>query len=822
MPRDSHPSQGLPGRVAGWLRAHWRGITAGLLASGGTTAGVIAGLSSTHQRLLWLISAGACAGLAVLLSLLPGHHSIRRELPRPAAVQTGVDVHISSVSMTQPTSINPPQDTRRWTIPPPVRSFTGRRELLLTIREQLTRDGATALIPTTALYGMGGVGKTQLALAYADHYHHYYELGWWIPADSDLSITTALAELAVALGMPAELPPRELADRTREVLAGRFGWLLLFDNAGDPTETAQFLPGAGGGHVLITSRSPAWQGIADPLQVDVLPLDEASELLRKRSGVNDVQAAEALAVELGQLPLALEQAAAYTGQHLTAYQRPLARYLTLFRERHAELLAKGRPLAYSGTIDTTFTLALDRLRDTNVAAVSFLETCALLAPNEIPVYLLLSQPEYLSGSTADAAHDPLKKDEMVSILFQTGLLSPGPSGIARTHRLVQIITLAHLSESDRQQSIEKAVELLAALFPGEEWEWEPNRQRRCAQLLPHAQAVLDHAAAERLTTPALAQLLMSVGRYLWGSELALQDARNLHQQALPIILRLYQGDHPTIARSLGYLASDLRLLGELDQARELDTQALEMHRRLYHGDHRAVARSLGALASDLRRLGEVDQARELDTQALEMRRRLYHGDHPDLARSLYGLAMDLRALGEVDQARELDTQALEMRRRLYHHDHPAIAYSVANLAVDVHLLGNFDEAVKLNLQALAMNQRLHEGDHPHIAIILNNLAKDFYVLGKASEAHDLDSKALAIRQRLYHDDHPTIAESLSNLAVDMSALRQAGQTRELNARPMNKLPHGGDDSERVFASRGLTDVVLFVLPNGRRARVIDD
>ena len=291
---------------------------------------------------------------------------------------------------------------RVWTIPPPVRSFTGREDQLAALHTQLTGQGAATLVPTAALTGMGGVGKTQLALAYAQRYRADYQLGWWVPAETELGIVTALADLGVVLGLPADLPPAELAAGARDGLGERSEWLVIFDNAPDPAAVAEFLPGAGGGHVLVTSRNSAWQGIADPVPVDLLPLGSAVELLLRRTGDLDEQAAAQLAEALDRLPLALEQAAAYAATE----RLRLARYLELFKERHAELLALGRPLAYQGTVDATFTLALDQLRAANPAAGQLLELCALLAPDEIPLPLLFSEPRLLPEPLAAAVADP--------------------------------------------------------------------------------------------------------------------------------------------------------------------------------------------------------------------------------------------------------------------------------------------------------------------------------------------------------------------------------------------------------------------------------
>jgi len=210
-----------------------------------------------------------------------------------------------------------PTSERVWNIPAPVRSFTGREDELSMLREQLNAEKRATLVPkvsAAALHGMGGIGKTQLALAYATQHRRDYIVGWWVPAETPLSTVTALTELASRLGVDPELPESEFMAQLGDQLAERHRWLLIFDNAADPVDLEPFFPTADGGHVLLTSRNPAWDGLAEPFGVDLLPLDAAAELLRARTGDPDQQAAEDLAKELGRLPLAVEQAAAYASQ----------------------------------------------------------------------------------------------------------------------------------------------------------------------------------------------------------------------------------------------------------------------------------------------------------------------------------------------------------------------------------------------------------------------------------------------------------------------------------------------------------------------------
>jgi tetratricopeptide (TPR) repeat protein len=590
---------------------------------------------------------------------------------------------------------------RGWAIAPPVRSFVGRDEQLSALREQLTSQGAAAL------HGMAGVGKTQLALAYAQRYRGDYTLGWKVPAEIELDLVTTLAELGIALGLPAGQPPAQLAAHARDALGERSGWLLIFDNAPNLAAVAQYLPGAGGGHVLVTSRDSAWQGIADPVPVDLLSPENAVELLVRRTGDPDQQSAKRLAEALGRLPLALEQAAAYA-----ASQRlPLAAYLELFTQRRDKLLALGRPLAYQGTVDATFTLALDQLRNVNPAAVQLLELCALLAPDKLPLQLLLDHPELLPEPLAAAAGDPLVRGEVVGALYQSALLSSDIDDTARMHRLVQAVTLARLSTADHHQRTVEAVKLINGLFP---WEGtDPKQWPITVRLLSHSQALLDHVKATQLTSPAAADLLARIGNYFWGRVRDLRRAAALHEQALAMCQRLYEGDHPSVARSLNNLALDLSELGEYARARELHEQALAMTQRVYEGDHPYVATSLTYLASDLRRLEEYARARELDEQALAIYQRVYDGDHPEVATSLHNLAFDLRGLEEYARARELDEQALAMRQRVYEGDHPEVARSLTYLAFDRRGLGDPERARELDEQALAMRQRLSEPQSEH-------------------------------------------------------------------------------------------------------------
>ena len=381
--------------------------------------------------------------------------------------------------------------------------LAGREGLLAELDTRLAGEGNPGP-RTVALYGLGGAGKTSVALAYA--HDHLGEVGvaWQFGAEDATVLAAGFAELAAQLGAREEADTRDPVASVHGTLAAfKQGWLLVFDNAPDRASVARFLPPTGHGRVLVTSRNPNWP-TGQALEVPVLGTEVAAGFLVNRSGDADEQAATGLAEELGGLPLALEQAGAY----VQATGGSLAGYLASFRARQGEMLARGQPADYPGAVATTWSLAFNELERTAPSAAGLLRLLAFCAPEPIPLRLLLRPRPGLARRLqrkVARAVKPLLEDELeagdaIAALRQYSLITPASGGAVLVHRLVQAVTVHQMSAKQAQAWRQAAAAVIEAAIPTDTD--RPETWPACAALLPHAQAALaaDRKGLTRIST----------------------------------------------------------------------------------------------------------------------------------------------------------------------------------------------------------------------------------------------------------------------------------------------------------------------------------
>ena len=319
-------------------------------------------------------------------------------------------------------------------LPQPNRAFVGRTAELEALRQALGTGRPAAITQPQAVTGLGGIGKTQLALAYAYAHLADYDLVRWLRAEEPATLAADYAALAPALGLdPATPDQAALIAAIRAGLERTPRWLLVFDNAPGPAELRPYLPPTGAGHVLVTSRERLWRGTASPLELDLLPTADAVALLVGPAPDPALRAeAERLAADLDHLPLALAQARAY----LDELAVDIPTYRQRLRESRPRVLAhRPEDADYPHSVATVWQASIEAAEGRCAAARPLLELLAFLAPDAIPRSLLGADPEALP----EPLRDPAERDAAIGALHRFSLLRADPESVT-IHRLVQAVT----------------------------------------------------------------------------------------------------------------------------------------------------------------------------------------------------------------------------------------------------------------------------------------------------------------------------------------------------------------------------------------------
>jgi tetratricopeptide (TPR) repeat protein len=655
-----------------------------------------------------------------------------------------------------------------WNVPfHPNPYFTGRDLLMAELQAKLAAPDMAAR--RVVLTGLGGVGKTSVAVEYVYKRHADYDLVWCVNGVQPASLLGDLAALAAQLGLAEDPSQDAQVAALRDWLEHHQRWLLVLDNIDDPQQVVELLPRSASGQVVITSRTGVgWESLASVLPVDVLGPTDAAGLLLARAGETDPSAeaaATTLAATLGRLPLALEQAGAYVAASGTV---TLAGYAELFATRALELLQRGQPVGYRHTVATTWSLALQQLRATEPGAVELLTLLAFLGPDNLPQPLLGAHHNELPEPLARVARDPLALGDAVAALRRYSLVRVVADGLF-VHRLVQAVVRSSLDADAERAWTSAAVRLLRAGFPDDSRAvatWP-----ECERLLPHLLVVADHAQRLDVETEPRLWLLSRAGAYSW-SRGQYRQAVTLQGQALAEYQRLLGDDHPTTLGSMEDLAETHWALGDLQGARELHEQALASYRRVFGDDHPDALHALNNLADTLRHLGHLQAARELHQQALTIARRVLGDDHPNTLWSMDSLAATLTELGDPQAARELHEQALAGYRRVLGDDHPETLNVMNSFAETLTVLGELQAARELHEQALAGHRRVLGVDHPDTMWSMSNLAATLTELGDLRAACELYEHVLVDRRRVLGDDHPDTLTAMNNLAAARNRLRE--------------------------------------------------
>jgi hypothetical protein len=632
--------------------------------------------------------------------------------------------------------------------------LAGREELLAEVDATLAGDG-DAGPQMVALCGLGGAGKTSMAVEYAHRHLPELEVAWQFAAEDPAVLAAGFGDLAAELGARRLADARDPVASVHAVLAKQAAsWLLVFDNVPDRASVLGFLPPAGRGRVLITCRNPAWPP-GQLLEVPALATEVAADFLTKRTGDPDRGSAVELAGQLGGLPLALEQAAAY----LQATGTGLADYLLLFRRRRGELLTRGEPTGYSGTVATAWRLAFDLLEQSEPQAAALLRLLAFCAPEEIPLQILLQPRPQLAGrlgasvtpALAPLLDDPLAANDAVAALRRYSLITPTGGGSVSVHRLVQAVTADQMPPDLAQQWKQAAAMLVEAAIPDDTG--SPQTWPMCAALLPHAQGILaddSHGMAQ------LANYLGRAGRY--GPALELQRRVIAAQE------QSLGAEHPRTLSAREDLAQWTGDAGDPAAARDLRAALLPIRERVLGAEHPDTLDTRQSLAWWTGAAGDPAAARDQLATLLPIRERVLGAEHPRTLATRRDLARWTSYAGDPAAARDQCAALLPVIERVLGASSDFVQEIRGGLAESTGQAGDPAAARDQYAALLPDFERVLGAEHPDTLAIRGSLAGWTGRAGDAAGARDQYAALLPDFERVLGAEHPDTLTTRDNLA----------------------------------------------------------
>ncbi|GAA1900978.1 FxSxx-COOH system tetratricopeptide repeat protein [Streptomyces sodiiphilus] len=628
--------------------------------------------------------------------------------------------------------------------------FTGRETALQAVYRRLQESG------TVTLLGMSGVGKSQIAAEFVYRFSSDYDVVWWVPADQRGTLRQRLAELAPALGLTTGPEYGERLRAVRDALrrsAPNSRWLIVLDGADEPEAIADLVP-EGSGHVLITSQNRRWDDYySSLLEVPVYQRGESVAFVRRRARRIEAEEADMLAEALGDLPLALDQ----TAGALNDTTMPVAQYVGLLRAgADVEVGLRVSP-DFPMTYYTTFSILLNRLRETVPEAVDLLRLCVFFAPGPVPLRLLRDTPlRDLPERLSSLMEDPLRWSAAVAKLVQYSVVhreaheggEPGSEPeTLHVHRMVHQAVRAGMSEEDRDTFSRVVRRALAAADPRQPS--DPRLWPRFAELVPHLEASgalhSTHREMQRLIINCLRYLYLS-GEYRGGVHLA-ERADRAWREVLgendPLLWDL-ASHHATALRATGAYARTARINREVIRHLTAERGPRDL----------GVLRAQDGLAADLRGLGRYQEAWETGRQVLGGYLELVGESDTRTLNAQNNLAVTLRLLGRYGEALELDRKTLEARRAALHPRHGWSLSSETNYALDLRLLGRYEEALSIQERNSDLHRTVLGADNPQTLRSELNLGMCLHRNGDRAAAGPRLAGLLERAQRVLGEDSP--------------------------------------------------------------------
>jgi tetratricopeptide (TPR) repeat protein len=654
--------------------------------------------------------------------------------------------------------------------------FTGRRGLLARLCEKLCETAPKQYNHRIALYGLGGVGKTQLALEYVYSHKTVHDRVYWLSGVDQASLLAGFQEIAKRTRCVTDiedLSPSDVAKLVLSWLNQQEHWILVIDNLDDVAVVEDYLPERSpGGLTLVTTRNPNADEIdAVPFEVGLLDAEDAVELLSLRSKLGGVAEtpegkaeAQKIVEEVGFLPLAIEQAGAY----IREASKDIFKFLPSYKNNpktHHNRVPKGN-WKYAKSIATTWRLSFQQVEQNNKAASKLLQLFAFLNPDGILVDFLEAGKEGLDGDLREIINDSDILFEALSELERFSLVQRQvrEDGQQITiHRLVQSVIIDDLDEPTRSNIIQQVIQLGLLAFP------EPTQlktkiktlelsRRYRSQVIPCLQ-YHDYEAglsSWHILAARVAGFLHVDGCY--------EDSAKLSALAIDVRVKVLGPEHPETLQSIYNLASTYRRLARSEEALTLFQKSLDISKRVLGSEHAETLHILNGLAWTYTDLSQYEDASLIHQYALDVKKRTLGSEDPQTLHSMDGLAWAYWRLGRYHEARSLQQETLEISERVHGPEHVDTLSSMDGLGWAQWRLGRYNEAVALFQKSLDVRKKIQGMKHPDTLFTMDGLAWGHWRLGRYKDATFLFQEIVDLNKIVLGPTHPDTVMNMYGLA----------------------------------------------------------
>ncbi|KAH6714712.1 P-loop containing nucleoside triphosphate hydrolase protein [Leptodontidium sp. MPI-SDFR-AT-0119] len=693
--------------------------------------------------------------------------------------------------------------------------LVNRDDIFKAIDQLLTPPSRSRSI---ALWGLGGCGKTQIALEYACRRQDKTSCSvFWVHADSEATFTLDYTKIARVVGISPDLKGEDLLRAVQQWIEQQTDWLLVLDNADDlrifkttyshsqiqppaSPNLLRFVPKSPTGSILWTSRDGSILGnilgIRHGVEIGPMNSDQAWELFRQLSGRDSTELPEegdSVLVELlERLPLAISQATAYIRRRNISVQQ----YLTFFNEseaRQSALLSHEyqdpHRLQVPNSVMHTWLISMRQIAEESPCGEKILKTIAFLDNKGLPFDLIRAS----AGSTFSEDEVLLATSRLCEFSFFRGQRAVG-EGLPtyEQHRLTHLASRQALNETETASFSGDALRVVSGLFPaGTHDTWSD-----CVLYLPHALKAAKWEEAEG-HSDEIPGLFSRIGRYYWEQGRS-DEAEQLDTDVLELRKDVLGAKHPDTIRAMASLAATWWQQGRSNEAEQLEIEVLELRKEVLGAKHPDTIKAMANLAATWRQQGRSDEAEQLETEVLKLQKDVLGAKHPDTIRAMANLAATWRQQGRSGEAEQLETEVLELSKEVLGAKHPDTINAMANLALTWWQQGRSDEAEQLNTEVLKLRKKVLGAKHP----------RTWRQQGRSNEAEQLETKVLELQKEVLGAKHPDTISAMESLAATWWQQGRSDEAKQLETEvlKLRKEVLGAKHPDTIRAIANLTNM----------------